>query len=185
MRVGVILGAVTALAVVLTVVAPGAIARPEPSRFALGDSVMLGARSELRQHGFRVDADESRQAYKGPALLRARGAGLPRNVVVHLGTNGTFPLSTCKRMIQIAGKDRRVFLVTDHASRSWIKSNNRVIRTCAASFAEGRVHVVDWDWAASRHPQWLYADRIHLKPAGKAAFAHLIDYAVDRYGALG
>lgn len=172
------LGGLLAAVVVLTaLVAPPALASDD--RYAVGDSVMLGARTNLKEAGFGVDATESRQAYTGPALLRKKGNRLPTNVVVHLGTNGTYPLSTCKALVKAAGPDRRVFLVTVHVPRSWHKSNNRTIRACADAFAPGRVQVVDWDALASKHPSWLYSDRIHLKPAGAAGFARLIDSAVD------
>ena len=172
------LGGLFSVVVLLTaVVAPPAMAAND--RYAVGDSVMLGARSNLKEKGFGVDATESRQAYTGPALLRKKGDRLPTNVVVHLGTNGTYPLSTCKALVRAAGPNRRVFLVTVHVPRSWEKANNKVIRACADSFAPGRVTVIDWDAAVSQHPSWLYSDRIHLKPAGGAAFAKLIDSSVD------
>ena len=139
---------------------------------------MLGARTALKDTGFRVDATESRQAYAGPALVRRKGADLPENVVVHLGTNGTFPLSTCKSIVRAAGPDRRVFLVNVFVPRSWQDSNNAVIRQCNEAFAPDRVHVIDWNAAASAHRGWFYGDRIHLKPAGGEAFARLLDDSV-------
>lgn len=148
-------------------------------RFALGDSVMLGARSSLKAHGIAVDAVQSRQAYSGPAELRRRGGSLPENVIVHLGTNGTFPLSTCRAMVKAVGPKRHLFLVTIHVPRSWTKGNNKVIRTCAAE-NPSRVTVIDWDWAASRHPSWLYSDKTHLKPAGARGYARVIDQAIAR-----
>lgn len=154
-------------------------AAPSRDRYAVGDSVMLGARSDLRDKGFGVDATESRQAYSGPALLRQKGGGLPENVVVHLGTNGTYPLDTCTSLVKAAGPKRRVFLVTVFVPRSWEKANNAVIRQCDEQFAPDRVHVIDWNALASKHRSWLYSDRIHLKPQGAAAFARLIDDSVD------
>jgi lysophospholipase L1-like esterase len=155
-------------------------AKSDQGRFALGDSVMLGAKQAMKGLGFAtVDAKESRQAYDGPRLLRQRGTGLPTNVVVHLGTNGTFPLDVCKKIVRTAGPDRRVFFLTVHVPRSWQKGNNKVIRECDAAFKADRVHVIDWDWAASRHPKWLWSDNIHLRPAGAKAFARIIDASVD------
>lgn len=155
-------------------------AAPSKDRYAIGDSVMLGARNALKDVGFRVDATESRQSYAGPALLRKKGAGLPENVVVHLGTNGSFPLATCKSIVRAAGPDRRVFLVNIYVPRSWQGSNNAVIRQCNEAFAAERVHVIDWNAAASAHRSWFYSDRIHLRPAGGQAFARLLDDSVDR-----
>lgn len=175
---GVIAGAVLVAATVVGI-APPAAAAPSSDRFALGDSVMLGARTALKQEGFRVDAAESRQAYAGPAMLRRMGDRLPANVVVHLGTNGSYPLSSCTALVKAAGPQRRVFLVTVHVPRSWERPNNRVIRECARAFPEGRVTVIDWNEAVSAHPAWLYGDGIHLKPSGGAAFARLISRSVE------
>lgn len=158
---------------------PPAEAAPSRDRYALGDSVMLGARTALKSRGFRVDATTSRQAYSAPALLKAKGAKLPENVVVHLGTNGTFPLATCKRVVKVAGPQRHVFLVTVYVPRSWEKSNNATIRKCAKSFPDGRVTVIDWNSLAQKHPAWFYKDHTHLKPTGAAGFARLLDSAVD------
>jgi hypothetical protein len=168
----------TAFLVALIVPATSAAAAPSRDRYAIGDSVMLGARGALKETGFGVDAIESRQAYSGPALLRQRAGALPTNVVVHLGTNGTYPLATCKALVKAAGPERRVFLVTIHVPRSWERVNNKVIRECDAAFPEDRVHVIDWDRAVSAHPAWLYKDGIHLRPAGGAAFATLLDESV-------
>lgn len=170
--------AALAVSAVLTA-APAAQAASE--RFALGDSVMLGAKSQLKARGFgAVDATVSRQAYSGPAALRERGDRLPENVVVHLGTNGTFPMDVCRQMVKAVGPERRLFLVTVHVDRSWTKGNNKVIRQCDAAFADDRVYVIDWDWAATRHPGWLYSDGMHLKPEGAKAYARIIDTAIDR-----
>lgn len=171
----------TAAALVALVVVASAPAQAAQSRdrYAIGDSVMLGARSALKDSGFNVDATESRQAYAGPALVRKKGATLPENVVVHLGTNGTFPLSTCKSIVKAAGPERRVFLVNVFAPRSWEDSNNAVIRRCDGAFAADRVHVIDWKAAASANRAWFYSDRIHLKPAGGQAFARILGEAVD------
>ncbi len=189
--------AVTTALTVTVLAAPSASADPRPTpaptqapaptqskdRYAIGDSVMLGARSILKRRGFTVNAAVSRQSYSAPGMVRRKGDRLPENVVVHLGTNGTFPLSTCRKLVKNAGPSRNVFLVTVSVPRSWEKSNNRTIRACADSFPAGRVTVIDWNAAARAHPQWLYSDRTHLRPAGAKGFARLIDRAVDAAGA--
>lgn len=161
---------------------PAAAAEPQPAStkggYAIGDSVMLGAKSQLKRRGFTVNATVSRQAYSAPAMVRKRGTTLPRTLVVHLGTNGTFPLETCRRLVQNAGPGRRVFLLTVSVPRSWERSNNATIKRCAASFPAGRASVVDWKGLASRHPQWFYSDGVHLKSAGARGYARLIERAV-------
>ena len=174
--------AMVAVAFAAMVVGAGPVARaatPPPGAFAVGDSVMAGARQELRAQGItRVDAATSRQSYVGPSRLRRAGAGLPRDVVIHLGTNGTLPKEVCHRMVDIAGPNRHVFLVTVHAPVRWKRADNDVIRRCAAAYPVNRVTVVDWDAAAAAHPRWLYADHTHLRPAGAHAYAALIAAAI-------
>lgn len=143
--------------------------------YAVGDSVMLGARTQLLARGFSgVNAVKSRQAYVAPALLRKRAERLPHAVVVHLGTNGSIPMPVCRRMVDAVGPGHVVFLLTVHVPRRWQKADNDVIRRCAAAYPARRVRVIDWDAAASAHPGWLYADRTHLTPAGAAGYARLL-----------
>jgi hypothetical protein len=153
-------------------------------RFALGDSVMLGSRSLLGAQGFRVDATVSRQFAAAPALVRARLAArrLPRNVVVHLGTNGTIRLSDCRAVVTSAGTARRVFLVTDRVPRSWMAANNRTLRACDASFLTSRVVLVDWATYSARHRAWFAADGFHPSSLGRGYYTRLIDSGVDRFG---
>src|SRR5262245_66475025 len=78
-------------------------------RLGIGDSVMLGAKSELRARGFRiVDAIVSRQFYRAPALVRywRRQGKLPRNVVIHLGNNGTVRIADCYQAVRAAGRTK-------------------------------------------------------------------------------
>ena len=154
-------------------------AEPSPARLAIGDSVMLGARWALTKQGFTVDAVKSRQATSGPALLARRGTKLASEIVVHLGTNGTFPARTCDAIVRAAGPSRHVYLVTLKVPRSWERANNTMIRACARRHGSGRVSVIDWRAQAVAHPEWLYADGIHLRPAGARAFTRLIDRTVD------
>jgi hypothetical protein len=151
-------------------------------RYAVGDSVMLGARSALRSRGFAVNATESRQFSAAVSILRSRKAAgtLPRNVIVHLGTNGYISLADCKAVINVAGSARRVFLVNNRVPRVWQAANNRTLRTCDASFAAGRALVVDWYRHSQGRGGWLYSDGFHLTPTGRTAYASFVDAAVDR-----
>lgn len=146
---------------------------------AIGDSVMLGAKSQLRERGVDVvDAAVSRQAATGPGLLRKRGQKLPEHVVVHLGTNGTYTLKMCKELVRTAGKQRRVYLVTVKVPRKWESVNNRMLRSCDQAFRSDRVVLLDWNAVASKNPEYLYADGVHLRPEGARAFARMIERAV-------
>ena len=171
--------AVVALALSGFIAAP-AQAAPKIDAIAIGDSVMLGAKYELQRRGFNeVDAAVSRQAATGPGLLRKRGAKLPRNVVVHLGSNGSYTKAMCRELVRTAGPQRRVFLVTIKVPRSYESANNRMLRNCASGYSPDQVRVVDWNWAATKNPQWLYADGIHLRPEGARAFARIMRNAIN------
>ncbi len=166
---------------------PIAHAKPDTTRagtrVAIGDSVMLGAKWNLlnRQDFTLVDAAVSRQAATGPGILRKLGSGLAQNVIVHLGTNGSYPIKTCKQLVQAAGPTRKVFLVTIKVPRLWESVNNKMLRRCDARFPADRVHIIDWNWAASRHAEeWIYDDGAHLRPAGARAFARIINEAIAR-----
>jgi hypothetical protein len=146
---------------------------------AIGDSVMLGAKSQLRDRGVdEVDAAVSRQAATGPGLLRKRGEKLPEHVVVHLGTNGTYTLKMCKQLVRAAGQQRRVYLVTVKVPRKWESLNNQMLRSCDRAFRSDRVVLLDWNAVASSNPSYLYADGVHLRPEGARAFARMIERAV-------
>lgn len=146
---------------------------------AIGDSVMLGAKAQLRERGVQVvDAAVSRQAATGPGLLRKRGAKLPEHVVVHLGTNGTYTLKMCKQLVRAAGKERRVYLVTVKVPRKWESVNNEMLRKCDSAFRSDRVVLLDWNFVATKNPSYLYADGVHLRPEGARAFARMIERAV-------
>lgn len=168
-----------------TDLAPGAtvVTRAGRSRLAVGDSILVGAASLMRRNGFAVHARVGRQFSAAPAILRGFGARLPRNVVIELGTNGYVSLSTCRRVVRLAGPQRRVFLVTNRVPRVWQARNNRTLRQCDASFAPARVRLVDWHGASAGHPEWLARDRIHPSVRGRVALVRLIDREVDRHGA--
>lgn len=141
---------------------------------------MLGARWALTKQGIDiVDAKVSRQASSGAGLLATRGAKLPRNVVIHLGTNGDFPASTCREIVDAVGPDRRVFLLTLSVPRKWERANNAKIKRCAQVYPD-QVSIIDWQQAANAHPTWLYSDHIHLREAGAKGYARLISQAIGQ-----
>ena len=86
-----------ALVAAIAVPAAPALAGIPAGRYAIGDSVMLGARQALIARGFRVNAEVSRQFDDAIRLVRdlAAGGHLPVNVIVHLGTNGLIDGADC------------------------------------------------------------------------------------------
>jgi hypothetical protein len=149
-------------------------ARIPSGRLGIGDSVMLGARTQLRAHGIRVDAIVSRQFSAGAALVRSMAAAgtLPKTVIVHLGNNGYLERTDCDRLLRAAGRDRDVFLLTLKVPRGWRAANNRRLRSCVR--AHDNAHLVGWYEASADHPGWFAADGYHLTSPGARAYAHLI-----------
>jgi hypothetical protein len=156
-------------------------------RYAIGDSVMLGARDQLVADGFRVNAEKSRQFHDGPRLVRQLAAGghLPRDVIVHLGTNGLIDPADCDALVRAVGPDRWVFLVTLKVPRPYRDPNNARLHACA--HRHNHVTVIDWYADSRYHAAWFYPDGYHLTPVGRVAYAALLDRSVRlamRPGAL-
>lgn len=149
-----------------------------PRAYVVGDSVLLGAKSELRDLGIRVDAVEGRQ----PQRLRGVISELPndgRPVVVHLGTNGLFDKETCRDLIREVDGSRDVVLVTVHAPRSWVADSNQTIRSCARRIKDSSVGLINWHRMARTFPNLVYEDGIHLRPAGVETLVGQIRHHLD------
>jgi hypothetical protein len=75
--------------VVLELAGPASAGIP-PGRYAIGDSVMLGAKDELSGRGIRVNAVVSRQFRDAvPLVERLRADGqLRKKIVIPVGMNG-------------------------------------------------------------------------------------------------
>lgn len=166
------------------VAAPATASSIPAGRVAYGDSVMLGSKRLLQGRGFTVDAKVGRQfgaSYNAIVKLR-QGHVLPRNIVIHLGTNGTISVHDCRAVVDAAGPDRRVFLVNVRVPRPWMHSNNVHLATCAAAYPVSRVIVIDWAAASNPRREWFGPDNIHPDAAGRAAYTALIDATVDQRG---
>jgi len=150
---------------------------------AIGDSVMLGAVADLTDAlpGATVDAIEGRQASSAFSLIDGlvNSNHLGADVVLHIGTNGTIDPQALDSVLTLMG-DRRVTLLNLHVPRPWQDLNNATL--AAAARAHPNVALLDWNAAASAHPEWLWDDGIHLRPAGAAAYRDLILDALRHEG---
>ena len=164
-------------AVSLGTIAPAAAGIPT-GRYAIGDSVMLGARDDLIARGFRVNAQVSRQFRDVVPLVRELAAGghLPADLIVHLGTNGAIDGADCDRLVRVAGPDRRIFLVTVKVPRPYRDPNNARLNACA--HRHDNVSIIDWYALSRYHTGWFYSDGYHLRPVGRHAYAALLDRSV-------
>lgn len=146
---------------------------------AIGDSVMLAAAPELKKRfpGMTVDAKESRQMSAAPGIIKDRLAhgDLGSVVIIGLGTNGSFADSVLADVEQEIGARRRLLLVNVHVPRPW---QDQVNQTLAAAAHRPEVSVVDWNAAITPHPDLLWSDGIHAKPAGARLYTDLIAKAL-------
>ncbi len=168
----------TFVAATLALSASPALAGIPAGRYAIGDSVMLGARDALISYGFRVNAEVSRQFDDSVRLVRELAAGghLPVNVIVHLGTNGLIDGADCDALVHVAGSGRHVYLVTVKVPRPYRDPNNARIRACA--HRHDNVSVIDWYGFSRYHRAWFYSDGYHLRPIGRHEYAALLDRSV-------
>lgn len=149
---------------------------------AIGDSVMLGAKSQLLKAGFdRVDAKVSRQASTGPGLVKKLAASPDvQFVVIHLGTNGSYSVDMCRDMVRAAGADRTVLLINLKVPRKWEVTNNKLMKQCAQGFSASRVQILDWNTVAQTKDSYLYSDGMHLTPVGAKKFTRMITSAIKK-----
>ena len=150
--------------------------------FAIGDSVMLGARPCLQERGYVVDAQGSRQVLAGAQTLAAMG-NLSRWVVTHFGANGGLDDRGLDAVMKVLGSQRHVIMMTvqlpDGTARYTFEGRtNDAIRRMPTRYPN--VQVVDWNAASTAHPEWTWGDGIHLTPAGCRAYAALLEPAVRR-----
>jgi peptidoglycan/LPS O-acetylase OafA/YrhL len=147
---------------------------------AIGDSVMLGAATQLQERGYVVDAVISRQFKAGVEIvtylnqLRVLGSV----VVVHLGTNGPTSTETLDAFFSQLSEVPFVVVLTTRVAKDWQDRNNELIRALPERWPN--VRVLDWYALSEGQQDWFYDDQTHLRPAGARAYAELIAQTVGR-----
>jgi len=70
-----------------------------------------------------------------------------------------------------------VIVLNDHVARDWEAHNNELIGRVVPEYPNAMVF--DWKSLAMAHPEWLWNDGIHPRPAGADAIATMfLDEAV-------
>jgi hypothetical protein len=160
--------------IVFGLMGPAAAGIP-PGRYAIGDSVMLGAKDELNGRGIKVNAVVSRQFRDAiPLIEQLKAAGrLRKKVIIHLGNNGILiEAAQCDRISAIAGPNRTVYLVNLKIPRSYRRTQNQRLAACAQRRAN--TLLIDWFHYSRSHPAWFAADGYHLTSAGQTNYAAFI-----------
>jgi peptidoglycan/LPS O-acetylase OafA/YrhL len=113
--------------------------------FAVGESVMLGAKPVLDARGITTVAEVS----MGPEWelqqlqLAKTKYRLKNGVVIQLGTNGTVTPAQYEAVLAEVADVPRVVLMTVKAPKPWIAGNNEIIRALPATHPN--VVVLDWE----------------------------------------
>lgn len=148
-----------------------------PQKFAIGDSVMLGAADELKAAGFTVDAGESRAFVRGIDVVQALSdrSQLPQELVIHLGTNGAISNDQMDMMMRLVANVPKVLLIQNVVpDGSYDEDNNLLMINVASSLPN--VEVLYWDGLAQQcQGDCIYQDGIHLKSTGAAYYTALIE----------
>ncbi len=143
---------------------------------AVGDSVMLGARDEVKHviPKLAMDAAISRQAEEIVARIKIRkqAGQLADVVVIHTGTNGPAYSTVLEPMMKELVDRSRVVVVNDRMPDSWMNDSNRVLAALVARYPNARL--ADWAAASAGHREYFYPDGTHTNPVGSRAYAEVI-----------
>ena len=117
--------------------------------FAVGESVMLGAKPVLDARGITTVAEVS----KGPdwelqqIQLAKTKYRITHGIVIQLGTNGTVTQAQYEAVLAEVADVPRVVMMTVKAPKPWIDGNNEIIRSLPS--AHPNVVVLDWQTRAA------------------------------------
>ena len=191
-RVGIVAAPVVLLASVLLVATRAPAQTPPSPNSAMrvsmyGDSVLLGAQEELLAqftgHQATVDAVEDRSLLGAISLFQNAGPALGDVVVLDLGYNdasdpAVFRSRIDGAMAALAGV-REVIWLNQH---DWAPGRAGMnAELAAAQTRYPHLTVVDWNAEVAAHPDYVYADQIHLTPAGQNGMAMVVRQQFDRW----
>ncbi len=144
---------------------------------AIGDSVLLGADTDIESviPNCVVDAKESRQVAKARTVvdsLKQKGE-LGDIVILALGTNGTFSPTVGKKLVKAIGSKRQIYWVTVYGRHlQWQEDSNQMILSMAEKY--DNIHVIDWAAYCAGHDDWFLEDGVHLTQDGCKAYAQML-----------
>jgi peptidoglycan/LPS O-acetylase OafA/YrhL len=155
-------------------------AKHPPRIVALGDSVMIGAASNLSARlgpGFSMNAKVGRQASEFVELVRQlRHEGHhPNAMIIQMGNNGPLYGEDMEALQKATSEVGELFLINDHAPVSWIDESNQALEEASVDWPH--TTLIDWASVATENEDLLW-DGIHLKPAAAGLYARLVNKAV-------
>ncbi|BDR60444.1 acyltransferase family protein [Lactobacillus xylocopicola] len=144
---------------------------------AVGDSVMAGSSNDLSMMMPKavIDAAVSRQLNMASQLFSSYQAQhiLADNILIGLGTNGSFSMADIDHLMKLLGSQRQVFWVNLHVpNRPWQNQVNNLLERAARRYQN--LTIIDWHQYSAQHPQWFYEDNTHPTPTGSKYYSALI-----------
>lgn len=142
-----------------------------------GDSVILAASAPLQEVFTKMvmDADVGRQLYDstpGIESLKQEDV-LAKNVLISLGTNGSFSEEQFDTFMAAIGTDHQVFWVNTHVpTKRWQNQVNDMLAKMAKKY--DNLTLIDWYDASKDHEDWFYEDRVHPNELGVQQYTSLV-----------
>ena len=142
----------------------------------------LGAKQSIEATTAKsfVDAKENRGIEAATGILSGYSASgkLPGTIVISLATNQrTITDAILQDIVNVAGTGHKFILVTAYAGPLQPREEQNAALKAFAN-KHDNVYIADW-WEVS-HDNWslMYADHIHLNPAGRAVYANLVSNVI-------
>ncbi|KAF9404419.1 hypothetical protein HW555_014347 [Spodoptera exigua] len=140
---------------------------------AFGDSVILDAAAGLQEifPKMLVDGEVGRQLYtSAPAIQQLeKDKVLKDNVLVGLGTNGSFTEAQFDEFMAAIGPERKVYWVNVRVpTRRWQNEVNTMLENMKKKY--NNLVVIDWYDYSNEHEEWFYDDRVHPNVEGQDVY---------------
>ncbi len=147
----------------------------------IGDSVSIGLTDLFHEAypGGCLDACGNRQIAMGQSVYdyyRDRNE-VGSNVIIALGTNGSFDTDGLEALVADIGSDRTIWIITNRVPASWQRTTNQTINEVAAN--HDNINVIDWESYSEGHDDWVGEDGIHLTLDGRRAYMQMITDALS------
>lgn len=144
---------------------------------AFGDSVILDAAAGLQEifPKMVVDGEVGRQLYTSVATIEQlkKDNLLKQNVLVGLGTNGSFTETQFDEFMAAIGTDRKVYWINVRVpTRRWQNDVNAMLDTMTKKYTN--LKVIDWYNYSNAHEEWFYDDRVHPNVDGQVKYSSFI-----------
>jgi hypothetical protein len=144
---------------------------------------MLGAAGVLKERGYTVNAEVSRQMNQTVQLMEQLGEadlfGDP--IIIHLGTNGPISRETLDALLAPLSRVPNVIMLNVRGNRAWTAENNRILAARDKPLGQDNLILIDWNSLSNECPGDCFADDgIHLTATGQEYYANVIGDVTGR-----